>query len=80
MFYFKNNFIDPSFSKYNTSLSMVTLLCPAVKTPKLSKFMEAVLDGGDIHDWLVPESEEQVRITDPLNLRSFVMLADLVGR
>jgi len=48
-------------SKYNTSLSMVTLLCPAVKTPKLSKFMEAVLNGGDIHDWLVPESEEQVQ-------------------
>ena len=48
---------------------MVTLLCPAVKTPKLSKFMEAVLNGGDIHDWLVPESEEQVRITDPAIVR-----------
>jgi len=48
-------------SKYKDSLSAVTLLCPAVKTPKLSKFMEAVLSGGDIHDWLVPESEEQVQ-------------------
>ena len=47
-------------SKYKDALSLVTLLCPAMKTPKLSKFMEAVLNGGDIHDWLVPESEEQV--------------------
>jgi len=48
-------------SKYQDSLSMLTLLCPATRTPKLSKFMEAVLNGGDIHDWLVPETEEQVQ-------------------
>jgi len=48
-------------SKYPDSLSMLTLLCPATRTPQLSKFMEAVLNGGDIHDWLVPETEEQVQ-------------------
>jgi len=48
-------------SKYHDSLSMLTLLCPATRTPKLSKFMESVLDGGDIHDWLLPETEEQVQ-------------------
>lgn len=48
-------------SKYPDSLSMVTLICPATKTPKLSKFMESVLNGGDIRDWLLPETEEQVQ-------------------
>jgi len=48
-------------SKYPTSLKMATMLCPAMRTPNESKFLKAILGGDDIHDWLIPETPNQVQ-------------------
>jgi len=47
--------------KYKDSLTLVSLLCPAMKTPVPSQFQESIYAGDSIHDWLVPETPAQVQ-------------------